>query len=279
MPRRNRRSTLRPYRLRGLGVNTRSVDPSIPLVDSQSIMRAQGSVIVQFNFDPSGTPLSICDVALNTGISTRLEAYATTYEQYRFTRLRCVYGNTLFNGSSVAQDTALCFVPGNYKTGPTNYNSVVETGTAVAVRFSEVTVPTVLNIPRKTLISQQQLKWFNTFSTGLEQNQGTLFMAATSTGATVVDCRIEFICEFCSPCYAGDEALIMGLERLLKKTDKRNKNIAVSDSESKVDSEVDGCTFVSSPLTSLITGLVPSPEAKVGLRSAPILGKVLTLKR
>jgi len=203
MPGRLRRRARGPFRgFGGSRSNARNLQPEIALLDSGRNTVVSGVCDVSVTFGGS-SPTALA--ALNAGISSRTAAMAAIFEQYRFTKLRLTVGNNPSSSGSMF-DLVMAYVPGQYKTGPTNFTSVMESGFSVATLYSKSTTPVSLNVPKKTLVNTQQLRWWNTFSTGIEQTQGYIWLGTETTSSTSdIHIRCEYTCMFSVPCYSGDE--------------------------------------------------------------------------
>jgi hypothetical protein len=186
-----------------------SQNPLIQSVGSPEKVLIRGKSLVTINA-LSGGPTGVWPVhPLN--FSAHLVDIADAYDQYRFTKLRC-----LFSGESTSLTPvtyAMCFQP------LTSYQTVLTIAECIeqvcsSISFGGDTVPCVLEVPRSSLLATPT-KWFptNTSITTVPVIQGGIVMAISGSTLPSTLILFEYECEFCMPCDPSARSRHVPIER------------------------------------------------------------------
>lgn len=139
-----------------------------------------------------GTSGSVPLIPSNAFWGSRLNAMADAFQNFRFTKLDIKFCPPLG-----ALDCVIGVATGTVDTDPATIATVSQCEYS-QIKFNSQTVPSRLQIPRKFLVGQSQLKWFKTQlgtpEAGFEV-QGTIYAAASAS--TSFNLWVDFEVEFC----------------------------------------------------------------------------------
>jgi len=163
------------------------------VISGQSFLNVTGIV-------PTPSFIDIGDL-ITTGLVERLASISKTFSLFR-----CVKLDMQIFGMSTAGFVAVGFAPGDPTIGPSGFSQVTELSN-VTVYSSAYVRPVHLSVPRRTLLGDTPLKWYNTDSS---VPQGVIFFSSSVAGPVTLDVMFRLTVEFTSPSATGAELIHHG---------------------------------------------------------------------